>query len=330
MTSVTFIRRHLEEMVLGSGTPEETLRSARIGRPHRRLRDAVSVENDGVYPRFDWRLDPALQHHIGAPEHPYLFRVLARPSGSVEILPGLRAGATLGLDIYNDFDRISRGPKGKLHPVRSNIKEYLQQGKHSLAGAQTDYVFSPAPDWYARAAVGYLESQFGGVSGEILYRRHDSRWAAGVELSHVWQRDFDQLFGFQDYDTTTGHVSLYYKLPWYGLHASIHGGRYLAGDWGATFRLARRFDSGIEFGGFFTMTDASDAEFGEGGFDKGFFLRMPLNLLLPYSTRTSVQTLFRPLTSDGGQMVKAGPKLYAITGEGQLDALYRHSLRLRD
>lgn len=331
LTSVTLVRRHLEDMALGSGSPEEALRSARIERPGRPLGDTVSVENDGVYPRFDWSLGPALRHHIGAPEHPYLFQLWARLSGGVEVLPGLRASATLGFDIYNDFDRISRGSKGGLEPVRSNLKEYLQEGEpYVLTGAQIDYVFSPAPDWYVRAAVGYLEWMFGGVSGEILYRRQDSRWAAGLELSHVWQRDFDQLLGFRDYDTTTGHVSLYYKLPWHGLEAAIHGGRYLARDWGATFQLARRFHSGIEFGGFFTLTDVSSAEFGEGGFDKGFFFRVPLNLLLPYSTRKTAGAVFRPLTSDGGQMVHTGPKLYAITGEGQLDALYRHPLGLRE
>ena len=330
LTTVTLIRRHLEDMALGSGSPEETLRSARVERPRPLPPDALSVHNDHAYPRFDWSLNPVLRHHIGAPEHPYLFQIRASLSGGVEVLPGLRASADLGFDIYNDYHRISRGPKGQLEPVRTNSKEYLQQGKHVLAGAQTDYVFSLAPDWYARAAVGYFESMFGGVSGEVLYRRQDSRWAAGVEVSHVWQRDFDQLLGFRDYDTTTGHVSLYYKLPWYDLEAAVHGGRYLARDWGATFQLARRFRSGIEFGGFFTLTNVSDAEFGEGGFDKGLFLRMPLDLLLPYSTRKSAGTVFRPLASDGGQMLVVGPKLYTVTGEGQLDALHRRPLGLRD
>lgn len=330
LTTVTLIRRHLEDMALGSGSPEETLRSARVERPRPLPPDALSVHNDHAYPRFDWSLNPVLRHHIGAPEHPYLFQIRASLSGGVEVLPGLRASADLGFDIYNDYHRISRGPKGQLEPVRTNAKEYLQQGKHVLAGAQTDYVFSLAPDWYARAAVGYFESMFGGVSGEVLYRRQDSRWAAGVEVSHVWQRDFDQLLGFRGYDTTTGHVSLYYKLPWYDLEAAVHGGRYLARDWGATFQLARRFRSGIEFGGFFTLTNVSDAEFGEGGFDKGLFLRMPLDLLLPYSTRKSAGTVFRPLASDGGQMLVVGPKLYTVTGEGQLDALHRRPLGLRD
>ena len=330
LTTVTLIRRHLENMALGSGSPEETLRSARVERPRPLPPDALSVRNDHAYPRFDWSLNPVLRHHIGAPEHPYLFQIRASLSGGVEVLSGLRASAELGFDIYNDYHRISRGTKGSLEPVRTNVKEYLQQGKHVLANAQTDYVFSLAPDWYARAAVGYFESMFGGVSGEVLYRRQDSRWAAGVEVSHVWQRDFDQLLGFRGYDTTTGHVSLYYKLPWHDLEAAVHGGRYLARDWGATFQLARRFRSGIEFGGFFTLTNVSDAEFGEGGFDKGIFLRMPLNLLLPYSTRKSAGTVFRPLASDGGQMLVVGPKLYTVTEEGQLDALHHRPLGLRD
>ena len=35
----------------------------------------------------------------------------------------------------------------------------------------------------------------------------------------------------------------------------LRAGRYLAGDWGATVELGRRFDSGIEVGAFATFTD---------------------------------------------------------------------------
>ena len=60
----------------------------------------------------------------------------------------------------------------------------------------------------------------------------------------------DQRFGLQDYRVTTGHVSLYLDLPWWNLTATVRGGRYLAGDWGGTVEIGRRFDSGIEVGAF--------------------------------------------------------------------------------
>jgi len=331
VTRVVLMRRHLEDAELGLGSPEEIFQSARIDRPQDDLpKGTVIVKNAGLYPKLDWGVGTELRPHIGAPEDPFLFQFWARVSAGVELLPGLHLGTVLGKDIYNNFDKITRGPKGRLPHVRSNLKEYLQQGEDALVNLQADYVFSPAPDWFMRGAVGYFEMMFGGVSGEVLYRPQNARWAVGLELSHVRQREFEQRLGFGHYETTTGHLSLYYKLPWYGLEARVHAGRYLAGDIGATFQLARRFKGGIEVGGFVTQTDASAADFGEGSFDKGFFIRVPLDMFLPYSTRSSIGTLFRPLTSDGGQMLEVGPKLYDLTEEGQVGALDRDWHRLLD
>ena len=44
----------------------------------------------------------------------------------------------------------------------------------------------------------------------------------------------------------------------------VDAGRYLAGDWGATFALDREFDNGWKVGAYFTLTDMPFDEFGEG------------------------------------------------------------------
>ena len=53
---------------------------------------------------------------------------------------------------------------------------------------------------------------YGGVSTEVLYAPVTTRWAVGAELNYARQRDFEQDFGFHDYDVFTGHASLYYDL----------------------------------------------------------------------------------------------------------------------
>ena len=50
-----------------------------------------------------------------------------------------------------------------------------------------------------------------------------------------------------------------------------------------------------------SLTDASFAEFGEGSFDKGLFLKVPLNSIVPYETQTSFYEKIRPIQGDGGQ-----------------------------
>ena len=54
---------------------------------------------------------------------------------------------------------------------------------------------------------------FAGVSGEVLWRPHDSPIAVGLDLNWVAQRAFDQGFGLRDYRVATGHLSLYADLP---------------------------------------------------------------------------------------------------------------------
>ena len=58
-------------------------------------------------------------------------------------------------------------------------------------------------------------------------------------------------------------------------YIEINYGKYLAGDKGFTFTLSRKYPNGWQIGGFFTRTDASYEDFGEGSFDKGFFIRIP-------------------------------------------------------
>ena len=91
--------------------------------------------------------------------------------------------------------------------------------------------------------------------------------------------------------------------------AVLRAGRYLAGDWGGTLEVSRRFDSGIEVGGFATLTDVSASQFGEGSFDKGIFIRFPLQLLGP-ETAAQATALIRPVVRDGGQRLAVDNPLW--------------------
>jgi hypothetical protein len=128
----------------------------------------------------------------------------------------------------------------------------------------------------------------------------------------VKQRDFEQLFTFRDYDIVTGHASVYWDTGWRGVGVQVDGGRYLAGDWGGTLTMKRRFANGWEFGGFFTLTDVPFDDFGEGSFDKGLFLTIPFNWFLPYESRSEFSTLIRPLSRDGGQRLNVSNRLYPM------------------
>ena len=164
-------------------------------------------------------------------------------------------------------------------------------------------MFSPLTDIYTRLTAGYFEMMFGGFGAEILYRPFGKRYAYGVDINYARKRNFDQLWGFQDFTTKTGHFNFYYNSPYYNINTVTHIGRYLAGDDGVTQIFYRRFRSGISSGVWATITNIPFKTFGEGSFDKGFFINVPLDL---FSTRENTfhgVFGFRPLTKDGGQML---------------------------
>src|SRR2546428_7496548 len=113
---------------------------------------------------------------------------------------------------------------------------------------------------------------FGGFGTEWLYRPFGGKSAVGVDVNYARQRDFAQDFGFRDYHVATGHATLYYDTGWNDLLATISAGRYLARAVGATFQLSRAFPNGMTVGGYFTNTNVSAPQFGEGTFHKGISL----------------------------------------------------------
>ena len=156
---------------------------------------------------------------------------------------------------------------------------------------------------------------FGGFGGEVLYRDFSSNWAIGFEAYKVRQRSFRQLFNFKQYEITTGHATFYYQEPATQVLFKLVGGRFLAGDSGVTIDLSRRFKSGLRLGAFFSLTDISKEEFGEGSFDKGFYFYFPIEALFTnYSKKLSYFGL-KPLTRDGAARLISGHSLYGVTDE---------------
>ena len=107
-----------------------------------------------------------------------------------------------------------------------------------------DYTKDLTPNIKARLTGGYYESMFGGIGGEILYMPDSKSW--GLSLDSYWlkQRDFNQKFGFQNYETISGFLNLFYDLPFYDTRLKISAGKFLGKDKGAHIELSRKFETG--------------------------------------------------------------------------------------
>ncbi len=273
-----------------------------------------------IYPHFSWGLYPQFRQALFDPNQPFGVQFLAVAGAGLEVAQGLSISGSVEASLYDNFDT-SRGSDSKLPHVRSDFLKYFTQGKTGIGHLDTEYRFRLTPTVYATVRAGYLESMFAGAGGEILWRPQGARWALGADIYQVWQRDFDRLFGLQHYHQTTGHVSLYYDSPWYDLNFELRAGQYLAGDRGLTFQVTRRFSTGVEIGAFFTKTNVSARQFGEGSFDKGIIIRIPLGWIAPLETQSELGLDLRPVQRDGGQVLAGDATLYAetrATSQGEL------------
>lgn len=318
--AATVYRAELEKALQpGRGSTDELFVRTEFSEP---LLDLESADFKGAaetdFPRFSYAIRPGLRTTLGRPEQFILYQLLARFHATVELDRGLFINGSIGVNLSDNFDKLRIPSDSVLPRVRSDIAKYLREGRTGITHLLAEYNFNIAPSLYGHVYGGLLEEMFGGVGGEVLYRPFDSNWALGFDINWVKQRDYDQLFSFRDYEVVTGHVSASYHLEGLELDTRVRAGRYLAKDWGATFELSRTFKSGITVGAFATFTDVSAAEFGEGRFDKGLYILVPLDLFYIRNTRAGVGLAWKPLIRDGGQQLYIRRPLIGTTGSATM------------
>ena len=260
------------------------------------------------FPSFHYGWTPAMVNHIGSPEKFLFAGAVIRVDTQLQFSRRLMLSTNFAFDLGNNFDEKVSDPGSQLQNVRTEIVRYLQEGDKYIPLMQLDYIWPISRDINAKISSGILERMYGGVGGEIIYKPLDRNFAIGAELYHVKQRDFDQLFDFKEYETETGHVNFKYQFN-QGVILNLSYGKYLAQDVGYTFDLSRRTKSGFRAGFWFTRTDVSFEEFGEGSFDKGFYFQIPVDLFLRKHRGAYTNFRLRPLTRDGGQKLNQGKRL---------------------
>ena len=111
--------------------------------------------------------------------------------------------------------------------------------------------------------------------------------------------------------------------PFFKLNLKLSYGKYLAKDVGYTVDLSRSFDNGSRMGAFFTRTDVSFEDFGEGSFDKGIYVMIPVDFFTLFRSKNYraagvVGTGYRPLTRDGGAKIAMNRELYFMVEQSSI------------
>ncbi|SFR55547.1 Exopolysaccharide biosynthesis protein YbjH [Yoonia tamlensis] len=210
----------------------------------------------------------------------------------------------------------------QLQNVRTDGGFYGDDGVPVLQSLAITHYGRPGPNLYSRVSAGYLESMYGGISTELLWKPVDSSFGLGAELNYVAQRDTDMGFGFDeyDYDVLTGHVSAYYDFGG-GYHSQLDVGRYLAGDWGGKITLAREYDNGVEISAYVSQTEVNYEDFGDGSYNKGVRISIPQDFLTGSPSRKDYGATLRSRVGDGGAMLNIDGRLYDIVRDAHRDDL---------
>ena len=197
--------------------------------------------------------------------------------------------------------------------VRTYLGRYITSSRLTIPNLQITHVGRLGANQYYSVYGGLLETMFAGVGGEWLYRPFASRIALGVDANFVQQRDFAQKFSLRDYTAATGHATMYWDTGWNNIQAKLSVGRYLAGDIGGTVDLSRVFDNGVKMGAFFSKTNVSAVQFGEGSFDKGIYLSIPFDAFLTRSSGTVARFNWKSVNSDGAAILRRAVTLFDVT-----------------
>ncbi len=319
-TTVRLQRREIDRLALRQGSPVELFQTAEVLPGQFAPLDHLQP---GLFPTVTPFIYPVVQQSLFDPLNPVFFRLAVGAGAEAELTRNWIVDAGVVATIYDNFNQINRASDSTLPHVRSDIASYLKQGRYGIDNLSTSYFFKVTPEVYGRVTGGILEEMFAGFGGEVLYRPYAARWAVGLDVWAVRQRGFDELLDLRHYQTITGHITAYYELPWHDVGVAVSVGQYLAGDRGATFQFWRSFSTGVRIGAWFTLTNVSAQQFGEGSFDKGIYIVIPLEWTAPFASRSSYNLALRPIQRDGCQRLSGDAILFDVTDGSSYGAFTR-------
>lgn len=264
---------------------------------------------------FKTGLAPSYHHVLGGGDGFFFYELGVATPTEWRIADRTWISGSLKLRLLDNYDSYKIGAGGALPRVRTYQREYFTTSRVTLPNLQITHLDQLGRDQYASVYGGYLEWMFAGVGAEWMYRPWHSPFAFGIDVNRVQQRDFHQDFAMLNpaYQVTTGHATLYLETGWKSTLVKLSAGQYLAGDRGITMDISRTFANGTTVGAWASKTNVTAEQFGEGSFDKGVYLSIPFDAILPRSGPLSVATSWRPIQKDGGQKLERYNTLYDLT-----------------
>jgi membrane-associated phospholipid phosphatase len=269
-----------------------------------------------------FKVVPKLSFFFNDPSGALRYELWAAANYDRRLGEGLYLNSDLKLTALETVSGVTQPSNSLLPHVRTDIADYKRGGRFKLNRLLLNQYLTPSERVYARVSGGLYEEMYRGVGGQVLYLPKDSRWAADFSVDALQQRGFKGWFDKRDYKTVTALGALHYRLP-YDITATARVGQFLARDKGVRMEFKRRFPSGVEVGVWYTRTDGKDITNpgtpSNPYHDKGVFLSVPLNIMLPSDSQAIAGFSLSPWTRDVGQMVASPGDLYDMIEQPRRD-----------
>ncbi len=267
----------------------------------------------GTRSMFEAEPGVGLRYNLGGPDGFILYQIFAEGRAKLRLREDTWLQGSVQLALLDNYGKFKYTAPSNLPRVRTYMREFLTTSSVTMPNLQLTHAGKLTDNQYISVYVGYLENMYAGVGAEWLYRSLGSPVALGVDVNRVRQRDFRQDFALRDYQVDTGHATLYWDTGWNDVLAELSAGRYLAGDVGVTVEMSRVFQNGVRIGGYFTKTNVSAKQFGEGSFDKCLYVNIPFDAMLTKSSSKVAHFIWKPLIRDGGAKLGREVQLYDMT-----------------
>lgn len=278
------------------------------------------VSEDREANRF--KIVPKIGFFFNDPSGALRYEIAAAANYDKRLSEGTYLNTAFRLSLLENISGVTQPSNSLLPHVRTDIAEYKRASRLKVNRLLINKYIMLDERMYARASAGFYEEMYRGVGGQVLYFPKDSRWAADLTVDALQQRGFKGWFDKRDYKTVTALGAMHYKLP-YDITATARAGRFLAKDKGVRMEFKRRFQSGTEIGVWFTKTNGKDITSpgspSDPYNDKGIFLSVPLNIMLPTDSQVVAGFALAPWTRDVGQMVASPGDLYDLMEQPRRD-----------
>jgi membrane-associated phospholipid phosphatase len=324
----------LQTVLVRYATPAD-----RVGSDQESLLTAIGEENNGLAVQVGqdgnmvqvvsedreanrFKVVPKLAFFFNDPSGALRYEVSAAGNYDKRLAAGTYLNSAFKLNLFENISGVTQPSNSLLPHVRTDIAEYKRGSRFKLNRLLINKYMTLDERLYARASAGFYEEMYRGAGGQVLYLPKDSRWAADATVDALQQRGYKGWFDKRDYSTVTALGALHYKLP-YDITVTARAGRFLAKDNGVRLEFKRRLVSGVEIGAWYTKTSAKDIT--NPGTptnpynDKGVFLSVPLNIMLPMDSQANAGIALSPWTRDVGQMVASPGDLYDLMEQPRRD-----------